>query len=77
MKPYIKGQHYIITTIPLCDNYFLVVIVYSLGSYHIVQVANYHIVRKSLKRVAPVCSTKHMFVNYCYKGSQASQVELG
>ena len=37
---------------------------------------SYHIVRKSLKRVAPVCSTKHMFVNYCYKGSQASQVEL-
>ena len=37
---------------------------------------SYHIVRKILKRVAPVCSTKHMFVNYCYKGSQASQVEL-
>ena len=25
MKPYIKGQHYNITTMPLCDNYFLVV----------------------------------------------------
>ena len=27
MKPYIKGQYYMITTIPLCDNYFLVVII--------------------------------------------------
>ena len=27
MKPYIKAQYYMITTIPLCDNYFLVVII--------------------------------------------------
>ena len=27
MEPYIKGQYYMITTIPLCDNYFLVVTV--------------------------------------------------
>ena len=64
MKPYIKGQYYMITTIPLCDNYFLVVI------------NSYHIVRNSLKRVAPVCCTKHVLVNYCNKESQASQVEL-
>ena len=25
MKPYIKGQYYMITTTPQCDNYFLVV----------------------------------------------------
>ena len=27
MKPYIKGQYWMITTIPLDDNYFLVVII--------------------------------------------------
>ena len=27
------------------------------------------------KKVAPVCSTKHMFVNYCNKGSQVTQVD--
>ena len=37
MKPYIKGQYWMITTIPLDDNYFLVVII-QLGSYHPVQV---------------------------------------
>ena len=29
MKPYIKGQYWMITTIPLDDNYFLVVIIQS------------------------------------------------
>ena len=27
LSPYIKGQYYMITTISLCDNYFLVVII--------------------------------------------------
>ena len=26
------------------------------------------------KKVAPVCSTKHVFVNYCNKGSQVTQL---
>ena len=29
MKPYIKGQYWMMTTIPLDDNYFLVVIIQS------------------------------------------------
>ena len=33
MKPYIKGKYRMITTISLCDNYFLVVIIQS--EYHI------------------------------------------
>ena len=26
------------------------------------------------RKVAPVCSTKYVFVNYCNKGSQVTQV---
>ena len=30
--------------------------------------------RDVTKKVAPVCSTKHVFVNYCSKGPQVTRV---
>ena len=72
-------QYWMITTIPLCDNCFLVVII----QWEKFQRLTYFSINKSVTRkwvfeskclnleLAPVCS---MFVNYCNKGYQANHV---